>query len=383
MQPLVISPAILPVPPLPPLLPATPTDDPVIASSSTPVSLNMTTPTSPSVAPPPPQRKKATPTSHSCSALLSSPTVRQYWESLSTKSPLRSALKSPLHKYKKLSRVSPLKKASLTSPNSRNAHHQVRKPVKRTRLDFSQVISSDTKPSSSLSTLLPSPSSQKSSVKKRLHSKVPAKPQPSHTLIYDLTCSRQKERSFSLARLNSEKSKNSNSHKQEKVHHVVTMPKNSFPTGPFSTIRLSDLFQSVQDNLKDSETKSKPGPTTSATASPVSSTPAASTVSDDVVMPTVSKAVTATVLQDIAPPDELQDAILATAKTPNSLGSVGTNPVSISLPVLPPIPPPPLPPLPPPSLPTVPFTDPSPLQVYASQVASSQPARAGAQVPNV
>ena len=354
-----LPPPVVSAPPLPHTSKEQRTDS-VIPSSSAPVSVATTPPPVVSLGvTSPPNQKKATP-SRSCSTLVFSPTVRQYWESISKKSPLRSVLKSPLRKYKRLSRT------CLTSPNSRNSHHQIRKPVKRTRLDFSDISASNATAStpSSLSAVTrsqPSILSKQSTVTSSSGlQKLPSSAKPKHhqskmnTVVYDLTfCKKQQEKGFSLARLNNEKAKQSNAQKPEKLHHLVTVPKTTFSSGSFSTVRLSNLLQSVQENLKDSESNPK-------LIQPITSsfpTPITSSGTNAILRTPVTKAVTSVVLQDIASPSELKDAIMAT-KTSKEHVPVTVTRTQTSI----------CPPQPQSSS----VVDPSPLQLYASQVASSQ-----------
>lgn len=366
LPPPVVS-APLSLPPPPPTSKEQTGTDTINPSSSVPVNTHVAI-TPPPVVPlgvttgSPPNPKRATP-SRSCSTLVFSPTVRQYWESISKKSPLRSVLKSPLQKYKRLSRT------CLTSPNSRNSHHQTRKPVKRIRLDFSDISASSatgstpssssavTRSQSSIQTKQSTVTSSSLGLQK-LPSSSTAKQKPHQSriapVVYDLTfCRKQQEKGFSLVRLNNEKSKQSNAQKPEKLHHLVTVPKTTFSTGSFSTVRLSNLLQSVQENLKDSETNPK-------LIQPVTSslpTHTTSSGTNAIVKTPVTKAVTSVVLQDIASPSELKDAIMATTKT--SKEHVPATVTRAQTSVCPP-------------QPQSSVVDPSPLQLYASQVASSQ-----------
>lgn len=327
---------------------------PVVASETATTPVTWTTP----------QRTS----SYSRSTIMSSPTVCEYWQELSKKSPMRSIIKSPLNKYKKLqlNRVSPLKTSFTSSPphSKTSSSRQIKRTVKRTRLSFPDAPSqsqpsltstnTDLTATNALSELIPRPTTtnEPSLCRQEPSTSKSSKVSKGFKVVLDLHVagSNLKGKEFSLVKLNNEKSKHSSSQRkvEEKLHHLVTVPKKTFSSGSFSTFRLSDLLQSVQDNLKDTETVPQlvSAPTVVTSSSTSTNQPAANTK-----MTTAIPKGTSSILTECVPPNTLKDAIMATTKQSLSEVCPSASPAPVAG--------------------VSSITDPSPLQLYASQVAAS------------
>lgn len=297
----------------PPNCPA-PETTPILASAITSEStpFTWTTPTNYS---------SHTVSSHSCPIL--SPTVKEYMKSLAKRSPHKNIIKSPLTKYKRLQKCSPLKFSYSANPNSLRNSKNLTKPVKRTRLTFpststlipppsppTTVASSDLLNLLTLTSSTPtvntntgitttgsisstgittdsitSTSTTVSSILPNITSHIPQ----SQNFI-DLT---YKEPAGSVTKQTNQK------------QHLVTLSKNSLmSTGSFGNLRLNELFQSVHENLKDTEPVAKEHHT----QTQVKQTEVATSKSSLLVIPKGASSI----LSSVASPDALQEAIKAT-----------------------------------------------------------------------
>ena len=200
--------------------------------------------------------------------LLSSPAVIHYMKTLPKKSPI----KSPLAKYRRMKqlRPSPLKTIHATTASLTNLHSSI--PTKPTFTasqlsplsHFSPAISSSIFDTNI--TLIP-PVSQSmqnfTPLSQQLLSTSTTTQSSSTTVSSPLilttgvtSVSTSSPETFSLTKLNAEKK--GREKPPAKVHHLVTVSKKSLRhSGSFARLRLHDLFQSVNDNLKEAKTDDK------------------------------------------------------------------------------------------------------------------------------
>jgi hypothetical protein len=251
----------------------------------------------------------------SCPSLAASNAlIKDYMQSLSKtkmRSPLRSTLtKSPLDKYKRLQQhsVSPLK-LSYPAPTTRSPS---RKPIKRTRLNFSSIPET-------VATTTATPVSNANTdntISLLANCQLLAS-----TLKTPQLNERDWTNSFALTKQKTSK-QNSKQTKGEKSHLVTLSNKTMVSSGPFANLKLNDLFQSAQDNLKDN-VKSTHSSTTdeqSKASASASNTSQKTSTKNTTFVPKGS-----TILTAIASPDHIQEAIKASSKKKNKQSKTSDN----------------------------------------------------------